>query len=65
MKVRNMYLYVPMLAVSANAPLMNQVRGYLRGQWILINGMKARLVNVTEKNVVLWMKQDNMMAVWH
>lgn len=65
MRVRNAYLYVNKIALNSNKPLMGQLRGFLRGQWVLINGMTARIVNVTEKNVVLWMHADKMMAVWH
>lgn len=60
----NRALYVPTVYIDRNRPVTDQVRGYLRGQWVKVNGMLARVVNVTNNQAVLWMQQDNMFAVW-
>lgn len=62
--MRNYRLYVPTIYLDRNKSIASQLRGYLRGQWVKINGMLARVVNVTNGNAVLWMKNDNMVAVW-
>lgn len=62
--MRNYRLYVPTIYLDRNKSIAKQLRGYLRGQWVKINGMVARVVNVTDGNAVLWMKNDNMVAVW-
>lgn len=41
-----------------------QLTGYLRGQWVNVNGMRARIVNFVNGRAVLWMQSDNMVAVW-
>lgn len=56
--------YVSTVYVSNNKSVTMQLRDYLRGQWVNINGMKARIVNVTKKQTVLYMLKDDMLAVW-
>lgn len=57
-------LYVQMVAVRDNASVASQLNGYLRGQWVYINGMRARIVNHVGNQVVLWMNNDKMVAVF-
>jgi len=64
MHVRYPSLFVNKVAVSSNESIANQLRGYLRGQWVLINGMTARVANHTGSFVALWMQEDKMLAVW-
>lgn len=46
------------------ASIYAQLTGYLRGQWVNVNGMLARIVNFVNGKAVLWMKKDDMIAVW-
>lgn len=57
-------LYVQTVFLDRNRSIAAQVRGFLRGQWVKINGMLARVVNVANGNAVLWMQRDGMFAVW-
>ena len=57
-------LFVQTVYLDRNQSIANQVRGYLRGQWVKINGMLARVVNVTDGQAVLYMQRDSMFAVW-
>jgi hypothetical protein len=57
-------LYVKTVYIDRNRPIASQVENYLRGQWVKINGMLARVVNVANGKAVLWMQRDNMFAVW-
>lgn len=61
----NRKLYVSTVYVDRNRSVASQVNGYLRGQWVKINGMLARVVNVANGKAVLWMQRDNMFAVWN
>lgn len=47
-----------------SASVAKALKGYLRGQWVEVDGLRARVVNHTGKNVVLWMMADKMVAVW-
>lgn len=58
-------LYVPTIYLDGNVSVAKQTKNLLRGQWVRINDMLARVVNVTEKNAVLWMQSDKMVAVWN
>lgn len=60
----NRKLYVSTVYVDRNKSVAAQVRNYLRGQWVKINGMLARVVNVVDGQAVLWMQRDGMLAVW-
>lgn len=62
--MRNYRLFVPTIYLDRNVSIVKQLAGHIRGQWVKINGMLARIVNVTKDHVVLWMKSDNMVAVW-
>lgn len=57
-------LYVATVYLDRNRSIANQVDGYLRGQWVKLNGMLARVVNVVNGKAVLWMQRDGMFAVW-
>lgn len=61
-----MNLYVQTVYVSNNRgdSIADQLRGYLRGQWVRVNGMTARIVNIVNGHAVLWMQRDKMIAVW-
>lgn len=60
----NRNLFVATIVLNSNRMIADQLRGVLRGQWVLINGMMARIVNVTNTNVALWMHRDAMVAVF-
>lgn len=60
----NRKLFVHTVYVKRELSMVDQLRGLLRGNWVRVNGMKARLVSVNDKNVVLWMKSDQMLAVF-
>lgn len=57
-------LFVPTVFLDRNRSIADQVRNALRGQWVKINGMMARVVNVTGDTAVLWMQNDKMFAIW-
>lgn len=57
-------LFVKTVVVSSARSLVAQLKGLLRGQWVLVNGMKARVVNFACGRVVLWMQKDKMCAVF-
>lgn len=61
----NRKLFVSTVYVDRNRSVASQVNGYLRGQWVKINGMLARVVNVANGKAVLWMQRDGMFAVWN
>ena len=55
-----MKLFVKTVIVDAHSSVASQLRGYLRGQWVMVRGMMARIVNIVNGKVVLWMKKDNI-----
>jgi len=57
--------YVSMVGVYDDVSASAQLKGYLRGQWVYIRGMRARIVNFVNGRVVLWMKNDKMIAVFN
>ncbi len=57
-------IYVRMVSVDDNKSVSDQLKGYLRGQWVYIRGMRARIVNHIGNQVVLWMNNDKMIAVF-
>lgn len=57
-------LFVRTVYVNSNTSVAAALAGYLRGQWVNVNGMKARIVNHTRNRVVLWMQDDKMIAVF-
>jgi hypothetical protein len=61
---RNVSWFTKTVAVSSNGSVAKQLNGLLRGQWVLINGMMARIVNVTDNAAVLWMHADKMPSIW-
>lgn len=62
--MRNVSWFVKTVGVRDDRSIADQLRGYLRGQWVMVRGMRARIVNVVGSTVVLWMKDDKMMAVF-
>lgn len=57
-------LFFPKVYVaSPDNRFANQLRGYLRGQWVNVNGMTGRIVNHTVDRVVI-MLVDGMFAVY-
>lgn len=59
-----MKLFVTTVYVDDNAPIAAQLSSYLRGQWLMIRGMKARIVQIVNGRAVLWMNKDKMIAVF-
>ena len=46
-------LFVPTVTLSTNVSIASQLKGALRGQWVILNGFKARVANHVGKSVVL------------
>lgn len=64
MNIRHLSWYVKTVGVQSDRSIASQLAGYLKGQWVYVNGMMARIVNHTGSQVVLWMKGDKMLAVF-
>lgn len=60
----NRKLFVKTVWVKSDMSVARQLRGLLKGQWVNVNGMMARVVNNVGNAVVLWMKSDAMVAVF-
>lgn len=56
--------FVKTVIVDSNAPVASSLSGYLRGQWVFVNGMMARIVNHTGSRVVLWIPKEKDFAVF-
>jgi hypothetical protein len=57
-------LFVPKVYVrDDNNRFADALRGYLRGQWVNVNGMTGRIVNHVGNAVVIVLR-DGMLAVY-
>ena len=59
-----MKLFVTTVYVDDNASIAAQLSCYLRGQWVMIRGMRAWIVQIVNGRAVLWMNKDKMIAVF-
>jgi hypothetical protein len=59
-----MKLFVKTVIVDNHSSIVSQLSKYLRGQWVMVRGMMARIVNVVNGRAVLWMLKDKMVAVF-
>ncbi len=57
-------LFIKTVYLNSNKSIFNQTRNLLRGQWVFINGMMARVVNNAGGVAVLMMQRDKMVAVF-
>lgn len=62
--MRKVSWFVKAVAVNSNQSVAAQLSRYIKGQWVIINGMMARIVQVVNGRAVLWMKSDKMVAVF-
>ena len=58
-------LFVATVIVDRHTTTAMQLKDYLRGQWVMVRGMMARIVNIVNGVAVLWMKKDKMIAVFN
>lgn len=52
-------VYVSKVYVQPDLPVLVQLNGAIRGQHVEVNGMRARVANVTDSVVVLAMRNDD------
>lgn len=57
-------LFVQTVVLDSNKSVFNQTNKLLRGQWVFINGMLARVANTAGSVAVLMMQKDKMLAVF-
>lgn len=56
--------FVKTIGVDTSKSVARQLFGFLRGQYVYVNGMMARVVNHTGNRVVLWLLRDKNFAVF-
>lgn len=54
-----MKLFIAKIYVDSQKSIYKQLRNVLRGQWIFINGMTGRVVNITDGKVVISFNKTN------
>mgnify|MGYP003688760477 CR=1 FL=1 len=60
----NRNLFVKTVVLDSNKSVFQQTKNLLRGQWVFINGMMARVANNAGGVAVLMMHRDKMLAVF-
>jgi len=60
----NRNLFIQTVWVDRNKTVHSQTKNLLRGQWVRVNGMQARVLNILNNRAVLWMQKDKMVAVF-
>jgi len=55
-------IFVKTVIVEEGQSIAEQTFGYLRGQWVFVNGMMGRVANHTGNRVLIWLAKEKTLA---